>query len=449
MFAVSRALVYALGVRFATAPLERNWQFLDPELLRTRLLESLFYLHSQPPLYNLLLGLGLKLFPDHLGAAMHTLYLGLGLMQSLATYVLLVRLDIRRWTSAGVAAALSVLPATLLWENWLFYEYPTATLLVASALVLHEFVRRATVWPGAAFFTLVGALIYLRSIFQVVWLVLIVCLIVLVRRDLARPALAGALLPTLAVVLLLAKNFVVFGVPTTSSWFGMNLAQVVYSQVSIAERRDLVARGELSRVSTIDPFRPPARYASVVSIPAPRGIPALDRMTKSSGEPNMNHLLLVGVSRDYFEDSIRLMRLRPRAYPSGILEGGKLYFRSSTDLFPGNRDPILGYVKLVDRIVLLRVGIGELAWTLVFAHVLALLYGLKRTSDVIRRRVEATPEAVTIAYVWLTLVYVTLVVTFAQVVENNRIRFILDPLVVILLAPAFRDLSRRFRRSAV
>ena len=229
----------------------------------------------------------------------------------------------------------------------------------------------------------------------------------------------------------------------------MNLAQVVYSHVSIVERTDLVARGELSRVSTIDPFRPPARYASVVSIPASRGIPALDRMTKSSGEPNMNHVLLVDVSRDYFEDSVRLIRLRPRAYPSAVLEGGKLYFRSSTDLFPGNRDPIDGYVKLFDRIVLLRVGFGEIAWTLVFAHVLALLYGLKRTSDVIRRRVEATPEVVTIAYLWLTLVYVTLVVTFTQVVENNRIRFFLDPLVIILLVPAFRDLFRRLRPPAV
>ncbi len=163
----------------------------------------------------------------------------------------------------------------------------------------------------------------------------------------------------------------------------------------------------------------------------------------------MNHLLLVGVSRDYFEDSIRLIRLRPRAYPSAILEGGKLYFRSSTDLLPRSRDPIDGYAKLVDRIVLLWVGFGEVAWTLVLAHVLALLYGLVRTVHVIRRRVEATPEAVTIAYLWLTLAYVTLVVTFTQVVENNRIRFFLDPLVIILLVPAFRDLVRRLRPPAV
>ncbi len=443
VFAASRALVYALGIRFDATTLETWWQFVDPELLRTRLLESLFYLHSQPPLYNLLLGLGLKLFPDHFGAAMHAVYLGLGLVLSLATYVLLVRLGIRRWTSAGVAAVLSVLPATLLYENWLFYEYPVATLLVASALVLHEFVRRPTVWSGAAFFTLVCALIYLRSIFQVVWLALVVLLIVLVRRDLARPALVGALLPSLAVVLLLAKNVAVFGVPTTSSWFGMNLAQVVYSQVPSAERRDLVARGELSRVSTLDPFESPAEYASVVPLPARRGVPVLDRLEKSSDAPNMNHVLLISVSRDYFEDSIRLIRLRPRAYPSAIFEGGKLYFRSSTDLLPRGNGPIHGYVKLVDRIVLLRVGFGEIAWTLVFAHVLALLYGLKRTSDVIRRRAEATPEAVTIAYLWLTLVYVTAVVTFTQVVDNNRIRFFLDPLVVVLVALACRDLFRR------
>jgi hypothetical protein len=450
VFAGSRALVYALGVRFDTTPIDYFQQLVDPELLRTRLVESLFYLHSQPPLFNLLIGVGLKLFPDHFDTAMHTFYLGLGLVQSLATYVLLVRLGVRRWTSTGVAVALSVTPATLLYENWLFYEYPVATLLIASALALHEFVRRATVWPGAAFFTLLAAVVYLRSIFQVVWLALVVCLIVLVRRDLARTALFGAL-PLLAVVLLITKNVVVFGVPTTSSWFGMNFAQVLYSEVPLVERRDLVARGELSRVSSIDPFRPPEDYASVVSIPPPRGIPVLDRMEKSSGAPNWNHLLLVSVSRDYFEDSIRLIRLRPRAYPAAILEGGKLYFHPATDsdFIAKNRDQIRGYVKLFDRIVLLRTGFSQIALMLVLAHVVALLYGLVRTSRIIRRRVEATPEAVTVAYLWVTLVYVTAVITFTQVSENNRIRFFLDPLVVILLASGFRDLFRRFRRSTV
>jgi hypothetical protein len=55
-FGASRAAAYAAGVRFDSSPLAFCWQLVDPDLLRTRLLESLFYLHGQPPLFNLYLG---------------------------------------------------------------------------------------------------------------------------------------------------------------------------------------------------------------------------------------------------------------------------------------------------------------------------------------------------------------------------------------------------------
>lgn len=63
-FLLSRLGSYLAGVRFDMTPLEEFWQYLDVNLLRSRLLESLWYLHSQPPLYNLYLGLVLKLTPN-------------------------------------------------------------------------------------------------------------------------------------------------------------------------------------------------------------------------------------------------------------------------------------------------------------------------------------------------------------------------------------------------
>jgi hypothetical protein len=447
VFACSRALVYAAGARFDARTLEHYWQFLDPELLRTELLESLLHLHSQPPLYNAAVGAILKLSPIDVEVSLHAFYVLLGLVQMLALYAVLVRLGIRPWRSAGVAAALAVLPATLLYEHWLFYEYPTATLLVLSALALHRLVRHPSLGSSTAFFALAAALVYTRSTFQLPWLVLAAALLVVLRRDLARPVLAGAAVPALAVVALVLKNVVLFGVPSTSSWLGMNLAQVTHSEVPLAERRELVARGELSAVSSVEPFRPPAEYVGIVDLPDPTGIPALDRLEKSSESPNMNHLLLVDVSRLYLHDAWRMVRLRPGAYARTVIRGGKLYFRPSSDFVPRNGDVIEPYTTIVDRTLLLRVGIGEIAWGLVLAHVLALLYGLDRTLRLLRRRLDPTPERVTIAYVWLTLSYVTAVVTFGQIAENNRIRFFLDPLVAILLAAAARELGPRLTRS--
>src|SRR5262245_45358680 len=65
LFAVSRVLYALLGVRFDSSTLPGYMQFIDPPLLRDRLLESLWYYHAHPPLLNLFSGIGLKLFGDN------------------------------------------------------------------------------------------------------------------------------------------------------------------------------------------------------------------------------------------------------------------------------------------------------------------------------------------------------------------------------------------------
>ena len=56
IFAISRAAYYAAGVRFDITPLDKFFQIADPLLLRTRLFETLLYLHTQPPGFNLMIG---------------------------------------------------------------------------------------------------------------------------------------------------------------------------------------------------------------------------------------------------------------------------------------------------------------------------------------------------------------------------------------------------------
>jgi hypothetical protein len=68
VFLSSQLLAYLLGIRFAGSLriiIEPFWQYLDPLILKTDLLRGLYYLHSQPPLFNWLLGVILQLFPNH------------------------------------------------------------------------------------------------------------------------------------------------------------------------------------------------------------------------------------------------------------------------------------------------------------------------------------------------------------------------------------------------
>lgn len=48
-FGLTHVMYYAMGVRFDEASLLTFAQYLDTELLKHNLLESLLYLHSQPP----------------------------------------------------------------------------------------------------------------------------------------------------------------------------------------------------------------------------------------------------------------------------------------------------------------------------------------------------------------------------------------------------------------
>src|SRR5262245_2635671 len=62
-FIVVQVASHLAGIRFDASPLQWYWQYLDPSLLEKKLLGSLFYLHSQPPLFNLFLGVIAKVFP--------------------------------------------------------------------------------------------------------------------------------------------------------------------------------------------------------------------------------------------------------------------------------------------------------------------------------------------------------------------------------------------------
>jgi hypothetical protein len=71
IFIVPRVAFYLAGVRFDMTPVSGQvdvWQLLDLNQLQHNLIQSIWYLHSQPPLYNLFSGLLLQLPPRMIGA---------------------------------------------------------------------------------------------------------------------------------------------------------------------------------------------------------------------------------------------------------------------------------------------------------------------------------------------------------------------------------------------
>lgn len=85
VFVLSRLAYCVAGVRFDARPLLHCYQFIDPELLKHRLIESMYYLHVQPPGRNLYAGAVLKLFPQSYPIALHIVHLLLGMATCLKT----------------------------------------------------------------------------------------------------------------------------------------------------------------------------------------------------------------------------------------------------------------------------------------------------------------------------------------------------------------------------
>jgi hypothetical protein len=436
-FGASRVLLDLLGVRFVAGGLPLFFQFVDPELLRGRLLESVFYLHSQPPLFNLFLGAGLKLAPDDyellFGFAFHVA--GLGLV--LALYGLLVRLGFAPWLAVGIALLCAVTPSVVLTESWLFYDHPVAALLVASVLAFHAYATRPSFARAAAFFGLAAALVLTRSVFQFLWLGLALALVLLAART-RRTTLLAAALPVALVLGLYAKNAVLFGTFSTSSWYGLSLARTVLPNVSLEERRAFVRAGRLSPVALRWPFSPLSEFPKRLADTEPTGIPVLDRPTKGSGAPNFNHRAYLGLSSDYRDAALWTVRRKPGAYLDGIGLGVGRFFDAGTDDpgFRRNQRRLREWGSAYERLFARASSTGGVrvsAMMLVYA--LALGYAALRLVSGMRRERRLCPAAATLAYVVVTVAYLVVVWVATDNGETFRARMLTEPLVLFLLLP--------------
>jgi len=446
VFVLTRIGYYVAGVRFDASSLPWFWQFIDPALLKTNLGQSLWYLHSQPPTFNLFLGLVLNLFPGHETLAFTTCYLLLGIAFTVAMFLLLRELGVPDTPSAVLTAVYIASPTCVLYENWLFYTYPLTLLLLLTALFWQRFVRRGRFVDALLVFACAAVLTMTWSLFHLVWLLGLVLALVLLRRRDWRKVLAAAAVPLLIVTLWYGKNLVQFGQFTGSTWFGINFSKMTNSMLTVPERRALYDNGTISSVSMVPPFSNPDKYYSALPKPTPTGIPILDQELKPSTIPNFNNVLFIAVSRQYGRDARRILAAHPTAYLRGLAESYLLYFLpASAYLFvAGNAEHISGLERFASIAFDGRFsyhldhglrstqparyylqGLLNTGWFLILAYVFVLIFGL-----VLLFRHSGS----SFFFVWFNVAWVTLVANAVEVGENNRFRFMTDPLVFVFVA---------------
>lgn len=459
---VGSRLFYAdLGLPLDDRSLAYFWQYLDLGQLRENLLEAVTYQHTQPPLYNLFLGLGLR--ADDPRRFFHAAAVAFGLVLHLGLFALMRRLRVRAWLAVLVAALFAWSPASILMELWIFYTYPVAALLVAAVALFHRGLSRER--PGALLgaLTLMALVVLTRSLFHLVWMAFAVAVSVAFSRR-RRRALLVALVPLALASSVYLKNWAVFGRPEASTWMGFSLSRLVTTRAPRDLVLELRREGAVSELAASRPWLPLRRYPPrfrALPDDLPR-VPVLTEPTRPGGHPNFNHGAYVPIARTFLDDARVILARSPETWWKSTQRAWQIHFLPIHDytFFHEHRREAGPSMRAVERVYERLTGAHAFAawdwgapmppfperpaWAYAVVLGLALLHALGAVA--VGRRSRA--ERATLLLAATTVAFVAVVGNSLEVGENNRFRFLSEPLSWCLIAVLLDRLLRALGRGA-
>jgi dolichyl-phosphate-mannose-protein mannosyltransferase len=467
LYAASTALYALLGVHFDGLGSMVGMQFIDPELLKDRLFESLWYYHASPPGLNLIAGVGLKLLGEQADVFYSAVFHVLGLLVAGAIYLLTMKLSGSRVAAAITTALLVFSPQFVLYENWLFYSFPSMALLTLATFSLYKFAETGHQRWCIGFFALLGLLLMTRSLFHLGWLVLVAAFLAAAMWGHGRRILIAASVPLLVVLLWCGKNYYYFGSFGMSTWLGLGLSNITTLMLPREELQPLVDRHELSPWAVVSRYDE-RRSIFLADLAPPSGVPVVDNVAKSDGRVNFNYKDIPVINRYYTADGVKVIRRFPSVYLTGVVMANRLYFSpTSMNMFVNQQNlaavapmerlftpvlsgttptptmmpvPMFGFADRLGRPVNTSVPL-ILAWIAVFA------YGYVQARKALMGGGTAlpNPRAITMGFIVLTTAYLWLVSTTLELGENYRYRFLIEPLFFVVAATAITAAVRTIR----
>lgn len=434
VFAASEVLARCLGIRFASQTLGTLYQYLDPVVLREDLARGLYELHAQPPLYNLFLGIVLKLFPVSFAASFSALYGAMALGTLLLMAWLMRRFQIPDGVNGAVCLLFALSPGFPVYRYWLFYTLPVAFLLVSSAVSLTVYLEKSSRAALVMFSVTVFAIMMTRSVFHPLWLIVVAAALaplVHERHDRKRFLIACAI-PLLATNLLFLKNYVLVGSYAGSTWLGLSLTK--RWPLSQSEVAKLKSEGKLPPFWQRRPFQEPDHYRRFGFFEyGTSGHPVLDAAYKSNGEPNFNHRDYVAISDALLEADAGLIASYPGRYLRRVVTSVMLFLQPGPnsvhflvdydfEKVHAYRDAWTQYVFLggdVERPIRMLAPPPNL-WLVLFPVLLVV-------------GARARPRG-PFVFMLVCIVWVTAVTNLVEIGENDRMRWEVEPFLAILFA---------------
>ncbi len=466
-------LVYVLvcltGQKFNTDYLNYGWQLIPWDILSTDPLRSVFYLHIQPPLWNLLLGTTAWLSPLSDRITLQVLMAMIGIAVAWLAAVLARRLGLSRNTAVIVALIATLHPEVFKGSFEPTYELATAGLLLLVLIAVadlsrKENVRRSLVVLASA----VTVTALTRSLYHPIWAMLIVIfgLWLMRHRINWKSTLLVLSIPVILMGGWMVKNEVVFGHATMSSWFGMNLQRAVIPVLPKDQLDEMYAQGQVSDIAMIGPFGKYDLYKDVVEPCVPKhNFRALVELTRTTDEwsPNFNAECFLPIFDQAGKDAFAVIKEHPEAW----LEGRLWSLRTTVAVSPipsespsfvvRGLDQLFSIARLDFEGVLSTKGwgtpiYGQLEARTDFGLMLIPMYlfvGFLGLWHIIQRaRRKALSSTAPIYLVGsLTVAFTVIVGAIAELGEQSRFRTMVDPIVtVMVLAMVIPFVRRQFHK---
>ena len=460
--------LWSTGMRFDTSYLNFAWQLIPVEILRADPIRSTWYLHIQPPLWNLAIGSVLRWSPLPDAISLQAMQFAFGVLLAGMLASIVHRISGRLWLSVVLAIVATVHPDVIANAFVPNYELATATLLVAFVWLVTS--PRRDVWWFAGLASLATATAMTRSLYHPVWVVVVLAIVGwAARRQINwRTVAIGASIPVFVIGGWMLKNEVLFGRATVSSWFGMNLQRAVIPVLPADELAAMHERGEVSSVALVGPFGNYGLYEKYMAPCAPvHRVPATATAVRV-GEvivPNFNYECFLPVFDQAGADAWAVIKHSPRKFLEGRLWSARSWFAINAGS-ASSRSIVMRSLDRVEKVAGVAVPgvISTRGWgspifgvldapanfslVLVALSLLVLGGGVVLAVRAVRRRHDGPPPTRDLAFVvvgFILLFSFATGITF-ELGEQARFRTMVDPLVIAFGGVALFEVLRLVRR---
>ena len=476
--AVAWFAVYVLacltGQRFNTDYLNYGWQLIPWDVLSTDPLRSVFYLHIQPPLWNLFLGTTAWLSPFSDRVTLQVLMALIGFAVAWLAAVLGQRLGLSRRVAVIVALIATLHPEVLKGAFEPTYELATAALLLAVLIAVSDLTRKENVLRSLVILaSAVTVTALTRSLYHPAWaLVIVIFGLWLMRRRINwKSSVLVLSIPVIFMGSWMAKNEVMFGHTTMSSWFGMNLQRAVIPVLPKDDLDEMYAKGQISEIAMIGPFGKYELYENVFEDCVPtrshRSL-AEPMRTTDQWSPNFNYECFLPLYDQAGKDAIAVIKEHPEAWLEGRLWSlrttiavSPIPSESKSEVMTG-LDRVFSMARLDFGGVLSTKGWGTPIYGQLEAHAdfglmlipIYLTIGWIGLWQILQRLRRKQLSAASTIYVVgsFTVAFTVIVGAIAELGEQSRFRTMIDPIVTVmflaLVIPVVQRWYRRFRTQA-